>query len=186
MGGKVVICKYCDRSEPSTVVLNWGQCEIFTPTEFYKRHTVPTKADLDREAAMKHNQIMHTLQAREDEIDEGIKADEAEHKAKMALMEKEWKMQIDKDSKLKETYEGLMKSRVIDELPLLGEDVMEEEIKEEDSQWSNDGSSVASVDMGEATNGGGDEAMVDRQDSSEGENWSMSDSDDQSGSESEG
>lgn len=160
------------------------QCEVFTPTQFYRRNGVPSQADLDAEAAKKHKQIMRNLQQKEDHLDNEITAEIGNEEAKLTQMEKHWKNQLDNNIKLKETYEGLIESQVIDELPALGEDATEES-KYEDDDWSNDGSSVASVEMGQVVDGEGDEVMVGGQDSSELESWGLTDSDEESGSDSE-
>ena len=75
----------------------------------------------------------------------------------------------------------------MDSLPQLGEDATAE-IKSDDDEgdWSNDDRSVATVETGTMVAGDEDEVMVDAPDSSEIEAWSLTDSDEDSESDSEG
>ena len=160
------------------------QCEVFTPTQFYKHRGVPSLAELNIDAAKKHNQIMRLLQSSEDHVDKEITVEIANEEARLTQMEEHWKNQLNNDIKLKETYEGLIKSEANDEMPDLGDEAIEDG-KDDDDDWSNDGSSVASLEMGEVGDGEDDEVMIDGQDSSELESWSLSDSDEESESDSE-
>lgn len=164
----------------------WSYVEVFTPLGFYKRNSIPEQAVLDREAVVKHKATMSMLRYREQEIEESIKADEAEYKAQMVLMEKEWKGQLDKNLKLKETYEGLMRSGGVEEMELLGKELMREKKEDDDTDWSDDGGSIISVEMGEVV-GNGDEDMVDvgNEESSGVESWDLDDGDESSGSDSD-
>ena len=167
------------------------QCEVFTPGGFYKRNHVPSQADLDKEAAVKHQKIMQNLQTRDEETDQGIKEEEVEGDMKKTQMEKEWRSQLKKDPKLKETYEGLMKSGVMDNLPQLGEEAtsgtkFDDDDDDDEDSWSNDDSSVATAETSTMVAGDQDEVMVDAPDSSEIEAWSLTESDENSESDSEG
>lgn len=130
---------------------------------------------------------MQILQTRDEEMDQVIKEEEVEHELKKTQMDKEWRPQLRKNPKLKETYEGLMKSGVMDSLPRLGEDATAEiEYNDDEDDWSNDDSSVAAAEIGEVVEGDEDAIMVDAPDSSEREAWSLTESDGDSESDSEG
>ena len=128
----------------------WTYCEAFAPTHFHRRHGVPSQEDLDKEAVKRHSSIMAMLRSREADIDSNAKAEEADNREQMALMEKDWKMQLDRNPKLREVYEGLVKSGGLEELQLLsGMEEVAREVKDDEDEWSDDGSSVPSVEMGE-------------------------------------
>ena len=161
----------------------WTYCEAFTPTHFCRRHGVPSQEDLDKETVKRHSSITAMLRSREVDIDANAKAEEADSREQIALMEKDWKVQLDRNPTLKEVYEGFVKSGGVEELQL-SEDEMAKEVVDADDEWSNDGSSVPSLEMGEI-NGDEEEDMVDVEggESSEVESWGLSDG---GGSESSG
>ena len=163
----------------------WTYCEAFTPTHFYRRHGVPSQEDLDKDAAKRHSSIMAMLRSREEDIDANAKAEEADSREQMVLMEKDWKAQLDRNPKLREIYEGFVKSGAMEELQLSGGEMVRE-VKDDDDEWSNDGSSLSSVEVGEI-NGDGDEDMADVGDgeSSEAESWGLSDDGESGSSESD-
>ena len=163
------------------------QCEVFTPAGFYKRNGIPMQADLDKEAAVKHQKIMQSLRGRDEEIDTITEVEEAEHASRRTQMEKEWQSQLNKNLKLKETYEGLMKSGIMDRLPQLGEDAMAEiKYDEDEDDWSNDDSSVVTVEMDKMVEGEENQMMGNTPESSNIEGWSLSESDGESDIDSEG
>ena len=154
---------------------------MFTPAGFCKRNGVPLQADLDKEVPAKHQKTIQSLQKREEEIDQVIKEEEAEYEMRDTQMEKDWRSQLKKNPKLKEVYEGLMKSGVMDSLPQLPEDATAGiKFDDDEDDWSNDDSSVATLEMGKIVEGEEDEIMVDAPDSSEIEAWSLTESDDES------
>ena len=151
----------------------WTYCEAFTPTHFHRRHGVPSQDDLDKEAVKRHSSIMAMLRSREADIDSNAKAEEADSREQMALMEKDWKMQLDRNPNLREVYEGLVKSGVLEELQLSAKEMRE--VKDGDDEWSDDGSSVPSVEMGEINEEEEDMADVGDGESSEVESWGLDD-----------
>lgn len=159
----------------------WTYCEAFTPNHFCRRHGVASQEDLDKDAVRRHGIIMAMLQSREVDIDANARAEEADSREQTALMEKDWKAQLERNIQLRGIYEGLLGKS--GGLELSGEEVAREEVKDDDDEWSNDGSSVSeSVESGEVNDE--DEDMVDVGDveSSEVESWGLSDGGGGSGS----
>ncbi|KAL8790857.1 MAG: hypothetical protein Q9195_006182 [Heterodermia aff. obscurata] len=156
----------------------WTYCEAFTPAHFCRRHSVPSQEELDKEAVKRHSSTMAMLRSREADIDANAKAEEADSREQMALIDKDWKAQLDGNPKLREMYEAFVKSGGPEELQLSEDEVAREDRDDDDDEWSNDGSSVPSVEMGEI-NVDEDEDMVDGGDgeSSEWEMWGLSDGD---------
>lgn len=150
----------------------------------HRRYDIPPQAELDREAVKKHKHVMAMLQAREDEIEANAKAEEADFEEQAELMDRDWRAQMERNKGLREAYEGLLGSGVLEEEDGMGEGIMGREIQDEDDEWSRDGSSVSSVEMGEVDE---DNEMMDvgregegaadgvGEDSSDGHGWGLSD-----------
>ena len=165
----------------------WTYCEAFTPTHFQKRHGVPSQEDLDKEAVKRHSSIMAMLHSREADSNANAKAEEAYDKEQLELMEKDWKAQLDRSPKLREMHERFVNSIGGEELQFSKKE-MEPDVKDDDDEWSNDGSSVPSVEMGEINEDqDADKDMVDfgGVESSEVESWGLSDSSESGSSESD-
>ena len=174
------------RAQRETWMEKWSYCEAFHPTNFYTRYNVPEQPELDERAVKKHEDVMQMLQMREEYIEEGGRKDHAAHETEMASMEKHWRKQIERDPKLRETYEGLMEDGGVEGIELVDKDVVDGKGNDQDDDWSDDERNGNGSDF-EMGDGDAGQHPVDLNGDISGlDNWSLQISDSESDSFSDG